>query len=98
MPESYQTMRGQNNPMCRPEVAAKQSAALRKTWADPERRKQMLAHKERLEAFKQQRREEVAAKSRKWSNERKQAHSERMKGYWAKVHAALAAMGESQHD
>ena len=94
MPEAYESMRGEKNPMRRPEVVAKQAESLRKTWADPQRRKQMLAHKDRLAEFKQQRREEVAARSRKWSDERKQAHSDRMKGYWAKVRAALAVVGE----
>lgn len=100
MPESYQTMRGEKNPMRRPEVAAKQSSALRKTWADPERRKQMLAHKNRINEIRRQVGQYVPEPKpdRKWSPERKQAHSERMKAYWAKIHAALAVMGESKHD
>lgn len=103
MKQTHQSMRGESNPMHRPEVAAKQSASLRKTWADPVRRAEMLDHKKRLaaqiERFNQQTRAQKGEPvSRKWSEERKKAHSERMKAYWAKLNAALAMLENAHHD
>lgn len=106
--QPYESLRGENNPMCRPDVAAKQSASLRKTWADPVRRKEMAAkasskwtlemrqaQSERLKASYEKGRARVGPK---WSDERREKQRQQMAEYWAKVRAALAVMGESQHD
>ena len=103
MATKHETMRGECNPMHRPEVAAKQSASLRKTWADPVRRAQMLDHKKRLaDQIKRHndlnRAQKAEAASRKWSEERKLAHSQRMKDYWAKINEAIALLQNAQHE
>jgi hypothetical protein len=104
--EKYAGLRGDRNPMCRPEVAAKQAETLRQTLADPAKRAAMKRNAVKRwtpeqRAAQAQRAQQLRAEGRltspKWTEERKQEHSQRMQAYWAKVRAALAVVGESQH-
>ena len=104
----YESIQGDGNPMRRPEVAAKQAASLRKTWADPERRKQISAkakakwtpemRKAQSELIKTQYVQGRNGIGAKWSEERKEAQRQKMQAYWASVRAALALVGESRHE
>lgn len=103
--EKYANLKGDNNPMRNPEVAAKQSASLKATLASPAKRAAMKRNAKarwtpEQRAAQSERAREAWAAGRdgvQWSEERKQQHSQRMQAYWAKVKAALAAVGESQH-
>lgn len=105
--EAHQNIKGDANPMRRQEVAAKQAASLKKTWSDPEKRKQILKSRkpwtpEMRAAFsdkvKQQYADGRAPAGKQWSDERKQAHSERLRVYWDKVRAGLAMLENQHHE
>lgn len=107
--DPYQNLRGDNNPMCRPEVAAKQAASLRKTWSDPEKRKHLSKQalnrwsrpgerEKQSERMRQASGQPTKARpGKKWSAEDKQRQSEKMKAYWAKVKSALVLLDNEQH-
>ena len=98
--EKYAAIKGDGNPMRNPEVAAKQSASLRATLADPVKRAQMKKQAKARWTLEQRKAQAERARQTwaegregvKWSDERKQQHSQRMQAYWAKVKAALAVM------
>lgn len=100
--EKYAGLKGQNNPMHRPEVAAKQSAALKAHYArNGDKRKKSVWTPERRAQRAEAARQMWAdgkGKGVAWSEERKEQKREQMRAYWAKVKAALALLGESQHE
>ena len=98
----YEGLRGNGNPMRRPEVAAKQSASLKAHYArtgtkpkqsnwTPERKAQ------RAEAARQMW-ADGRGRGRPKSDAEKQAQRERMQAYWAKVRSALAVLENQQHE
>lgn len=107
---NYDYMRGDSNPMRRPEVAAKQAASLRQTWAKcdtklraPERQKQPSQKGKSPGSIA------ALASGRIWTPERKAAWSEKAKVVWtpekreiarqrALAQHAARVMGESRHD
>lgn len=98
--EPYESLRGDGNPMRRPEVAAKQSASLTKTWRDPARRKklsQQTTERWATPGEREKQSERMKAVAVKWTPERKAEQAAKMRAYWAKVRAALEVVGESQH-
>lgn len=95
--EQAERVRGDLNPMKRPEVAAKVSASAKQRMADPEVRAAFVAaggKASRTPELNAQRRVKLQAY---WTEERKEAARLRQMAYQAKVKAALAVMGESQH-
>lgn len=98
--EKYASLKGDNNPMRRPEVAAKQAATLKATLASGNFKPGKVKWTPEMRQQQSERAKQHWADGREgvqWSDERKQQHSQRMQAYWAKVKAALAAVGESQH-
>lgn len=99
--EKYARLRGNMNPMRRPEVAAKQSASLKAHYAQGKDKRRKVVwtdemRQRRSEATKQMWAEKKG-RSQPWTEERKDIQRARMQAYWAKVKAALELMGESQH-
>jgi len=88
---------GSLNPMKRPEIAAKISAAAKERMLDPTVRAAFVAaagNASRTPELNAQR----AAKARAyWTPERKQEAKEREAARQNKIRQALALMGESQH-
>ena len=75
------------HPMRRPEVAAKQAASLRAHYA------KMYAM--RSKGYAPSKTEVVAER---WTPEKRQTQSAKMRAYWAKVRAGLAMLENRQHD
>lgn len=107
----YEYMRGDNNPMRRPDVAAKQAASLRQTWARcdgklraPERAKK-LSQKGKSPGSMA-----ALAKGRVWTDERRAAWTAKAATVWtpemrqaaadrvAARHAARKLLENKHHD
>lgn len=95
--EQADRVRGDLNPMKRPEVAAKVSALAKQRMADPALRAAFVAaggKASRTPELNAQRSVKLRAH---WTDERKEEARQRQQAYQARVKAALAVMGESQH-
>lgn len=96
--EQAERVRGERNPMKRPEVAAKVAEAMRQRFAqDPQLKAQFVAAGTAASNTPEKNASRRAKLIAHWNEERKQEARERQKAYWSKVKAALAAVGESQH-
>lgn len=85
--ERWASMRGSNNPMCRPEVAAKQGAKLRGD-NNPMRRPEVAAKQSASlrETWRNPAmRAEMTKHTRRWTPEQRAAQSARLKAYHEKV-------------
>ena len=95
--EQAERVRGDLNPMKRPEVAAKIAASQKQRMADPELRAAFVAAGGKASRTPELNAQRSVKLQAYWTDERKEAARLRQQAYQAKVKAALAVMGESQH-